>query len=279
MSINRQRNSHSVRKRIIKKAIVVLLVIGIPFLLFLFIFGIRKVDVVGENRYTDKQIRELVLKSKLDYNSILLFLKYRFLTTPKIPFIEKLDVEMNSNHEVTIYVYEKIVTGCVNVMGEYLYFDKDGIVVESSPDKIEKVPVIEGLKFNKIVLHQKLNLQNIQGMEQSSKEEDIQDQEQDRELIEKQNDEIFRVILNITRLINKNELDVDAVRFDEDENVTLKCGEIKVLLGKKSDYDAALSDLKNILKKVKDKQIYELDMRDYEKGTGYVIGKTKNSTE
>jgi len=51
------------------------------------------------------------------------------------------------------------------------------------------------------------------------------------------------------------------------------------LLGKKNDYYDPLSDLKNILDKSKGKHLYELDMRDYIKGSGYVIGKTRNSTE
>lgn len=256
MSINRPRSSNSVRKRICRKAFIALLIIGIPTTLFFTVFGINKADVVGESRYSDKQIRETILKSPLDNNSVYLYLKYRFFEQPSIPFVEKLDVEMNSNHEVTIYVYEKIVTGCVYIMDEYLYFDKDGIVVESSPKKIEKVPVIEGLLFNDIILHEKLKLQN-----------------------DSPDEKLFDIILNITKLINKYELDVDTVRFDEDENVTLKCGDIKVLLGKKGNYEDALSDLKNILDKAKGTDLSELDMREYDKDTGYVIGKSNNSTE
>lgn len=305
---NRPRNSNSVRKRIFRKAIITLLIIGIPVILFLFTFSIKKMDVVGANRYTPKQIRELVLKSRLDYNSAFLYLKYRFFTTPDIPFVEKLDIEMNSNHKVTVYVYEKMITGCVNIMGEYLYFDKDGIVVESSSKKMKNVPVIEGLQFNEIVLHEKLNLLNNeqiddqnteknsdqnseqnsdqnteqnsnQNKEQNSDQNTEQNNNQNNDLKDTQNNKLFDVILNITKLINKYKLDVDAVRFDENENVTLKCGDVKVLLGKKSDYYMALSDLKNILKNAEGTQLYELDMRNYEKGSGYVIGKTKDSTE
>lgn len=249
--MNRQRNSNSVQKRLCRKAIAVLIFLGIPIMLFLFSFSVKKAEVVGATRYTDKEVRALVLKSRWDYNSIFLYLKYRYFDTPKIPFVEKLDVELVNNHKVTIYVYEKIVTGCVDFMGEYLYFDKDGVVVDSSPNKIEKVPVINGLEFDKIILHQKLKVQK---------------------------DELFDIILDLTKLINQYELDVDSVNFSDSYEVTLQCKKIKVLLGKENNYYAPLSDLSNILKKAEGTDVYELDMRNYSKGSGYVPGKTKKSS-
>lgn len=250
--MRRQRNKNSVLKRICRKIIAMVLIIGIPVVLFLFSFSVKKADVIGAERYTNKQIREMVLQTEADYNCVYLYLKYRFFTTPKIPFVEKIDVDMEDNHSVTIYVYEKMVTGCVEYMGQYLYFDKDGIVVESSPEKIEKVPVIFGLQFNEIVLNEKLNIQN---------------------------EELFNLILNMTKSIDKYELDVDKIYFSSNYEITLECGEVNVLLGKKNNYDEALSDLGNILKEAEGTQLYELDMRDYKKSSGSVIGKSKKSTQ
>jgi cell division protein FtsQ len=252
MSSNRLRSSDNVLLRISKKLFMLLLVVGIPVMLFLFTFGLKKVNIVGTERYTKDQIQEMVLQSRADYNSVYLYLKYRFFEKPQIPFIEKFDVEMVDRHTVTIYVYEKMVAGCVEFMGEYLYFDKDGIVVESSPEKLEHVPVIRGLEFNEIILNKKLEVQN---------------------------DELFDIIINLTQLIDKYELDVDTISFSSNNEVTAECGDIKVLLGKKSTYDEVLSDLKNILKKAEGMELEELDMRNYKKGTGYVIGKKKESTD
>ncbi len=251
MKFNRRRNIYSVLKRIFRKILLVLIIIVIPCVMFLFTFSIKKVDVIGTSRYSAKQIRETIMQSELDNNSVYLYLKYRFFKKPVIPFIEKIEVEMVSSHKVAVYVYDKIVTGCVHFMGEYLYFDKDGIVVESSSKRIEKIPIIKGLQFEKIILHEKL---------------------------EAQNDKLFNVILNLTKLINKYKLDVDIISFDSEENVTLHCEDIEVLLGKKEDYYDALSNLNNILTKAKGKHVYELDMRNYEKGAE-VIAKFKKSTQ
>lgn len=254
MRMNRQRNYYSVRKRICRKALAVLLIIGIPAVLFLFTFSIKKVEIVGSNHYTDQQIKGIVLQSRPDYNSVYLYLKYKFFTTPTIPFVEKVDVEMVNNHTVKINVYEKIVIGCVEFMGEYLYFDKDGIIVESSSNKSDNIPIVNGLQFNKIILHEKLEL-------------------------EAQKEELYDVILNLTKVINKNDIAVDEISFNNNYEVTLKCQGIKVLLGKKSYYDEVLSDLKNILIKAKESGINILYMEDYKKGTGQVIGRTKKTTE
>ena len=41
-------------------------------------------------------------------------------------------------------VYEKSVAGYVEYMGRYMYFDQDGIVVESSETRTEGIPQVTG---------------------------------------------------------------------------------------------------------------------------------------
>lgn len=259
MSRIRQRHSNSVPRRIFRKTLAVLLIIGIPVLVFISTFQIKKVDVAGENRYTQEQIITQVMQSKLDYNSLYLYLKYRFFSDVKMPFVEKIDVQMVDNHSVTIYVYEKMVAGCVEFMGEYLYFDKDGIVVESSSTKLEDVPIIKGLEFDKIILNEKLEVQNeelevqtevqteVQGDTPTETPTEAPTEAPEEELTEVQNGKLFDTIINLTQLIEKYDLAVDTVIFNKEYEVTVECGKIRVFLGKKSNYDEALSELKNIL--------------------------------
>lgn len=240
-----QRNSNNVLLRISKKLLALLLVIGIPALVFLLNFNIKNVEVAGTRRYTEDQIKSLVFQTKPDHNSLYLYLKYRFFTQPGLPFIEKLDVKMKDNHSVTIRVYEKMVAGCVEFMGEYLYFDKDGIIVESTSKQLEEIPLIKGLHFKEIILNEKLKVQK---------------------------DELFDTILNLTQLIEKYGLKVQTISFASNYEITLSCEDVKVLLGNRDTYDEPLSDLKNILKEVEGTGLKKLDMRNYQKGTGYIIG-------
>jgi cell division protein FtsQ len=310
MSTKMQRNSNNVLIRISRRAFAFILIAGIPILLFLSAFGVKKAEVIGAKRYTNNQIREMVLQSKLDHNTLYLYLKYRFFEKPKIPFVEKLDVEMVNNHTVTIYVYEKMIAGCVEFLGEYLYFDKDGIIVESSSKRIEGVPIIKGLNYNEIVLNEKLHIQNNvlqqettgstadqsnqqdsqntdskqppddeQQNEQKNKKEkkDEQNNEQKEKLQEVQNDDLFHVIINLTQLIGKYGLDVDTVSFGQNYEVTLECGKNTVLLGRRDTYVEVLAELKNILKEAKGMELM-IDMSTFHKGDK-VFAKPKNSTE
>ncbi len=247
-----QRNKKNVRKRIAKKAMIALLLLIAPVLLFLFTFSLKKVEVEGSERYTDKQIKGMLLQSKVDYNSLLFFFKYNYVSKPNIPFIEKMDFELAGLHEVSITVYEKKIAGCVKFMGEYLYFDKDGIVVESSSNKIKGIPIIDGLQFKEIILHHKLKVKD---------------------------DALYGIIMSVTNLINKYDLDVDSITFGKNNEVTLFCGEVRVLMGKKDYYDEVLSDLKSILLKSEGTGLYELDMKDYTKDSRYVIGKTNSNKD
>lgn len=73
-------------------------------------------------------------------------------------------------------MYEKNIVGYVHYLGKNVYFDKDGIVVESSDQEIEGVPLIKGLTFDRLTMHQALNVKDAS---------------------------IFGTILNITQLLDK----------------------------------------------------------------------------
>lgn len=263
MNKKKQKNSKSALTRIWQRALGILLAIGIPAIIFASTFSIKNVTVVGSTRYTTEEISEKILKTKLDSNALILYLKYKYFMDAKIPFVEKVDIELAGNHSVNIYVYEKKVTGCVDFLGEYMYFDKDGIVVESSSKRLEDIPQIKGLQFNEIILNEKLVLYD----------KIILD-----EKLEVQKEELFKVILNLTLLIDKYELKVNTISFNSKYEVTIDCGDSTVLLGRKSTYDEVLAELKNILAESKGMKL-SIDMRNYVKGTNQIIAKPENPTE
>jgi cell division protein FtsQ len=284
---NMQRNSNNVGLRIGKKLLILLMMVGIPAFILLTSFNIETVEVIGAKEYTSEQIKEQVITSPQEHNALYLYLKYKFFSTPVLPFVEKMNVEMNGNHAVTIYVYEKMVAGCVEFMGEYLYFDKDGIVVESSSKKLNRIPEIKGLKFSEIILNEKLKVQNV------SLEDQDMNAEQDQKLTDKQklklqqekeqeekirNNKLFDTIINLMQLIDKYELDIDTISFNAGDEVTIDSDGIRFLLGKKSTYDEEFSEIKSIMEKAKGMNI-TIDMRNYVKGMENIIAKPKKATE
>lgn len=202
-------------------------------------YRVTNVEVVGNSHYTEQEITDMVLKGNVFDNSLLLNIKYRNKSIEDIPFVEKMDVEVKSNDTIRIMVYEKKLAGCISYLGNYMYFDREGIVVESSPQITEGVPEITGLRFNHVRLYEQLPVER---------------------------SEIFQEILELTQLLDKYEIIADKIYFDTDNNVTLYFGEVRVLIGSKSHIDEKIMQLSVIVPSIQGKAGV-LDMREYETGT------------
>ncbi len=221
----------------LKKLILACLLLGIGYLLIFHVFRVNKIIIVGTDRYNEEQMMNYLITDTLDHNTLCLLFKYKYKEQPDIPFVETIDVKYVNQNTIEVQVYEKVVTGCIQFLGEYLYFDKDGIVVESSSLREDDVPLIIGLNFQRIALHEEIKIQK---------------------------QSLFDTILNLTKLIHEYEIDVDTISFDSNYEVTLTCGKSKVLLGKHDFYDVPISQLPNILAASKD-VAYSYNMKNYTK--------------
>lgn len=208
----------------LKRLLILLIILLIGIIIFYFAFRITKINVVGCEYYTQEQIKNNLIVNEFDKNSLFLFLKHKYFDKTEIPFVQKIDIELINGNSVDINVYEKTMIGCIEYMGQILYFDKDGVIVESSKRKIDYVPYIVGLKYDKLVLHEK---------------------------IETPQDKLLVTILNLTQLIRQYELPIDKISFSPNNEVTLISMDIRILLGKHDLYDEQMANLKNILSKSK----------------------------
>lgn len=232
-------------------AIVILILLFIGLAIGKQYFKIKKVSVTGCDYYTEAEIKKMVLKGHGTGNSLFLYLKYKYGKEKEIPFIEKIDVDMISRHEVQINVYEKGMVACIQYMGEYLYFDKDGIILESSSKQKNGIPVISGVDFTSMNLGQKLEVED---------------------------DSIFDTILDISQLISRYQLKLKKVVFNQKGEITLTTKKIRVLLGKQNSYDVQIAELSKLLPKaVKKKLNGTLNMKNFEEGQGQIIFKEENS--
>ncbi len=183
-------------------------------------FTITTVLVTGNDHYSAEEIEDYVMSGKYGYNSIVLYFKCLTNRIDQIPFVEKMNVELISPTEVNIEVYEKAVAGYVEYLDHYLYFDKDGMVIESSTKQMERVPFVTGLDFDYITLHEKLPVED---------------------------ENVFRLILNITQLLTKYEIITDRIYFDSDYNITLYFADVRVYLGSSDYLDEKINRLRFLL--------------------------------
>lgn len=230
-----EKRRHTRRKRLILVGVICFIIIG-GYLFISSNFRLKQVLVEGSTQYTEEEMKQFIVTNKSDQITFMLYLRQKMSAHETIPFIEKYTVSMEDNHTIKIQVYEKMVVGCVELMGSYMYFDKDGIVVESSKERMAQVPLITGLKFDKIVLNEQLEIQK---------------------------SSLFEMMLNLTKVIQKFELDVDRVFINSSFEVTLYCGENEFLLGKRDYYDLQISAIPGILKAASETKL-SYDMRYYE---------------
>ena len=199
--------------RKIKIFIILLLVLGAALTGGIYYiretYTVRTVYVDGNLHYTEEEIRDIVMEGPLGDNSLYLSLKYKNRGIAGVPFVDVMDVSILTPDTIRITVYEKAVIGYIRYMDTYMYFDKDGYVVESSSVKTAGIPQITGLVFDHMVIGEALSVDN---------------------------PEVFGDILNVTKLLNKYELAADKIYFQTSGEITLYFGEVKIALGNDSRY-------------------------------------------
>ena len=224
------------------------IVLGILLFMAVAIWGynalrLKTIEYEGLTKYSEAEFTQMLGNSAAMQNTYFFFLRHLLFPKAEIPFVEGYDVTLVNHTTVRVQVYEKLVIGCVEIMGKYMYFDKDGIVVESSSHRVSGVPLIVGLKFDEIVLYQKLHVQR---------------------------QSLFTKILDLTKLLLQYEIEAERIRFNSDYEVTLICGDLKVLLGRQDNYDMQIAALRGILEATKG-QAGTLDMKGYSKENPDVI--------
>ena len=104
---------------------------------------IQNVTVTGSDRYSAKQVEELLFTGRWGKNSAHAYFSDKFRPHIQIPFVEDYKVVFHNPLDVEVIIYEKSIVGYVSYMSSFMYFDKDGIVVESSGSQL---PGVRGLQ-------------------------------------------------------------------------------------------------------------------------------------
>lgn len=183
-------------------------------------YTVTNIYVEGNVHYTNEEIQNMVMGGVLGNNSLYLSLKYKDKEITDIPFIETMSVKIMAPDTIRISVYEKALAGYVEYLGRYMYFDREGIIVESSEMKTQEIPQVTGLQFNYVVLHEMLPVEN---------------------------EEIFNQILDITQLLTKYGITADRIYFDKNYDMTLYFGDAKVRIGGNEYIDEKIMKLQYLL--------------------------------
>ncbi|MBQ8625070.1 MAG: cell division protein FtsQ [Agathobacter sp.] len=208
-------------KVILLTILSLILVIAASALIVVKVFVVKNVKVEGNVLYDEALIKSTVLNDEYSWNSLYVLLKYTFTDTEQLPFIDTMEIQMEDPETLKIKVYEKGMMGYLYIpaIGENAYFDKDGIVVETSTRIIENVPRIEGLQCSEVVLYEKLPV----------------------------DDKLLKQLLTLTQTLKRDGLEPDAIRYGTEHEPVLIYDSVSVNLGSMELLTQKVERMKKIL--------------------------------
>ncbi len=184
---------------------------------------ITEVEIEGNVIYTDEELEEMIFSNDMEKRTVYQYWKSWKGEAKKIPFVGKYEVKFDGLHSCKVIVYEKTMIGCLSYMGCYMYFDRDGIVAESSFERLADVPLIEGIRFDNVILGEKLPVED---------------------------PKIFSTILNLTQQLSKYEVAIDEICFPSSSRIYFQIGEVRVELGDEAYLEEKLAKLSSIWKEL-----------------------------
>jgi len=223
-------------KRLIWGILIVLLLFASVIVVNL---QLTEISITGNRNREADVLAETILPEGWDRNPLVAAFKNRFLPHKTIPFVSSYDVRLTGPQSCEIIVYEKTPLGYVDYMSSYMYFDKDGTIIESTDTRIDGVPEITGLKFGSIVLGQKLRVDSVN---------------------------LYEEIMNITQQLSTYNIPCEKIEFDENRNATLYIdgGDIRVKIGKDDYLAAKISVIGDIIEGLRERGLKgTVDLSNY----------------
>lgn len=232
--------------KVLKRILIGIVSIAVAVFLCYFIFHLDTVKVDGTEYYTDEEIRNAVFVRDFSDNEIMFFIYEKLFGINTLPFVEEIEAEYHNPRSMTLHVYDKKISGCINYLGQYVYFDKDGIVLQTIPEQMEGIPVVTGINFGNFTVGQPFQVAD---------------------------DSVFDSIMNVSQQISHYSIPVDEIKVS-DGAIRLVIASLKVDLGKKKRYDDALADLAGVIEKAQEEKIKlagTIDMENYQAGDRIVV--------
>ena len=250
--MKKKKKKKSSLKNILITAISFLAVVGSALLIIWNVFTITKVEIEGNHLYDEIVIKDAVLNDEHSWNTLYVFLKYTFMDTEKIPFIDTMEITMKDVNTLQIKVYEKGLLGYLYIptINQNAYFDKDGIVTETSERLIPNVPLIEGFACTEVVLHKKLPIENT----------------------------YLRQLLTLTQGLKRKELQPDSIVYGVEHEPVLKYENVSVYLGSLELLTQKIERLEQILPTLQGKSGI-LHLEKWSESTTNTIFKIKTNEE
>jgi len=210
-------NKKKIRKTILLLVLCLILASGVYFMIVS--FSIQQIEVSGITTYTDSEVIHAVQSEDYVPNTLVMILENRIFGRTYLPFVEKMTMNYRKPHVLQIAVKEKLRAGVFQYMEKYVYFNEDGMAMESRNRLFEGVPVVTGIDFEKMVLGDKIPVKG----------------------------DYFQTIVLITKKISTYDLDISEIHFEGEDNITLISGDYNIYLGNRLYLEDKMSKIPSVL--------------------------------
>lgn len=215
----------------------------------LFFFRVTEVTVEGNTYYSQSEIVKQFQDNVLERNVLSFLLLDKLSLTPELPYVREYEITYPSVNHVHIRLYEKTVVAGIAYINQYIYFDNEGMVLETTEEPKEGIPLFETKSLTTFSRYSKIHMEDASLLEQ---------------------------ILNLANLFLHYEINWDTVKFNDKNEVLLYAGDITVKLGKRDNYDEQVSALAGILEQAQQEKLKgTMDLSGYD-AKGTVIFKEDN---
>lgn len=215
----RKPREHRLWVRLGRRILVVIAIVAALTGVFLYGFRMNNVVVTGNYMYSDEEVLSLLGYYKSPKNTLYFTWKNREDLTSGVQFIDRITVTMGGPTTVYVTVKEKMIIGCIDDNGLYMFFDNTGEVVESSTTRPDDVPLVIGLDVSGITIGDVLDLEN---------------------------KSIFNNLYELTVLLKNYEVRVDEICYNDDHSMVMYRGDIKILLGMGNNLEDKINAYKDL---------------------------------
>ncbi len=235
-------------KRTLAPAIVGGVLLTVMLIMFSPLFYITQVDIVGNESMTEGAIR-----NKLNLNTPMNIFVFNEGKSEELlkenKYIETVRFTKLYPGKLRIAIQERRLCGYVQYMQDtYLYIDENGRVLEISPTRNKKLPIIVGLEFDSFSVGEILNTKN-----QTS----------------------FKALVSINSLLRKYDPNgelVSRIDISNNRDIHLYAYNVDIMLGDIKDVEEKIRAMIEILNNLPDiNQAGTLDMREAGKQYSFKI--------
>lgn len=152
---------HKKKKRHRLYAFTVLtLGIVIVILSIIVFFYVQKIEITGNEYTKDSDIIEIIQKDPASVNTLYILSKYKMNKYDMPECFDSVKISLTAPWAIKVEVKEKPIIGYVYDDDGYVYFDKDGLVVNAGREVYEGVPHLEGFDVKKAELYKPLGVKD-----------------------------------------------------------------------------------------------------------------------